>query len=118
MEPAKEPMRSVPLAVGALAALLAGACCFGPLLFVSLGIGGAWLANFQVLEPYRPIFIGVALVALGLAWKRIYRAQAECKPGEACVVPQIRRSYKVGFWTITGLLLVMLTFPYYAHFFY
>ena len=118
MERAKDPLKSAPLALGGLAALLAGACCFGPLVFVSLGIGGAWLANFQLLEPYRPFFIGAAMVALGFAWRRIYRPQTECKPGEVCAVPPVRRGYKIGFWCATALLLVMLTFPYYAHFFY
>ena len=41
-----------------------------------------------MLEPYRPIFIGVALVALFFAWRRIYRRQQACKPGEVCAIPQ------------------------------
>jgi hypothetical protein len=40
-----------------------------------------------VLEPYRPIFIGVALVALFFAWRRIYRPSAACKPGEVARFP-------------------------------
>jgi mercuric ion transport protein len=111
-------LKSAPIALGGIAALLAGACCFGPLLFVSLGIGGAWLANFQVLEPYRPFFIGVALIALGFGWKRIYRPATDCKPGEVCAVPAVQRSYKVGFWIVAALLLVMLAFPYVARYFY
>ena len=111
-------MKSTPLAVGGIAALLAGACCFGPLLFVSLGIGGAWLANFQALEPYRLLFIGVALVALGFAWKRIYRPTADCKPGEVCAIPSVHRGYKIGFWIASAVLLAMLVFPYFAHYFY
>ena len=111
-------MKSNPIALGAIAALLSGACCFGPLLFVSLGIGGAWLANFQLLEPYRPLFIGAALVALSFAWRRIYRPHAECKPGEVCAVPLVRRGHKAGFWSVTALLLLMLVFPYVAHFLY
>jgi mercuric ion transport protein len=89
-----------------------------PLVFVSLGIGGAWLANFQVLEPYRPFFIGVALIALGFAWKRIYRPATDCKPGEVCAVPAVQRGYKVSFWIVAALLLVMLAFPYFARYFY
>ncbi|HKA40820.1 MAG TPA: mercuric ion transporter MerT [Burkholderiales bacterium] len=111
-------MKSGPIALGGIAALLTGACCFGPLVLVSLGMGGAWLANFQVLEPYRPIFIGVALVALGVAWKRIYRRAVHCKPGEGCAVPAVKRGYKIGFWIVLALLLVMLTFPYFARYFY
>jgi mercuric ion transport protein len=111
-------LKSAPIAVGGIAALLAGACCFGPLVLVSLGIGGAWLANFQVLEPYRPFFIAIALVALGFAWKLVYRPQADCAPGEACAVPAVHRGYKIGFWIAAALLLVMLTFPYFARYLY
>ena len=111
-------MKSAPLAVGGIAALLAGACCVGPFVLVSLGIGGAWLANLQVLEPYRPLFIGVALLALGFAWRAIYRPQTECQPGEVCAVPRVRRAYKLGFWTVAAISLVMLGFPYVAPYFY
>ena len=52
------------LAAGGLAAILASACCLGPLILVLLGFSGAWIANLAVLEPYRPIFIGAALMAL------------------------------------------------------
>lgn len=109
---------SAVLTVGGIAALLVGACCVAPLVFVSIGLGGAWLANLQMLEPYRPLFIGVALLALAFAWRRIYRPVAECKPGEVCAVPQVRRGYKVGFWVVAAVLLVMLASPYIAPLFY
>ena len=53
------------LFTGGLAAILASACCLGPLVLIALGFSGAWIGNLAVLEPYRPIFIGVALVAVG-----------------------------------------------------
>lgn len=52
------------LFTGGLAAILASACCLGPLVLIALGFSGAWIGNLAVLDPYRPIFIGVALVAL------------------------------------------------------
>ncbi|HBU5048119.1 mercuric transport protein, partial [Klebsiella pneumoniae] len=79
-EPQKsEPQKSEPqngrgaLFAGGLAAILASACCLGPLVLIALGFSGAWIGNLTVLEPYRPIFIGAALVALFFAWRRIYR---------------------------------------------
>ena len=61
------------LAAGGLAAILASTCCLGPLVLITLGFSGAWIGNLTALEPYRPIFIGVALVALFFAWRRIFR---------------------------------------------
>ena len=51
------------LFAGGLAAFLASTCCLGPLVLVALGFSGAWVGNLTALEPYRPFFIGAALVA-------------------------------------------------------
>lgn len=117
-EPRTSTPESAALATSGIAALLAGACCLGPFVLVSIGLGGAWLANFQLLEPYRPLFIGIALVALGFAWKRIYRPVVVCEPGTVCAAPRVRRGYKIGFWVVGALFLLTLTFPYYASLLY
>lgn len=106
------------LAAGGLAAILASACCLGPLLLVSLGLSGAWIGNLIRLEPFRPIFIAAALVAMFFAHRRIYRPAAECKPGEVCALPETRRIYKVLFWFVAALLLIALGFPYVLPLFY
>jgi mercuric ion transport protein len=106
------------LAVGGLAAILASACCLGPLLLLALGFSGAWIGNLTLLEPYRPIFIGAALLALVLAYRRIFRAPAACKPGEVCAIPKVRTTYKLLFWVVAALVSVALGFPYIVPFFY
>jgi mercuric ion transport protein len=106
------------LAAGGLAAILASTCCLGPLVLVTLGFSGAWIGNITALEPYRPIFIGVALVALFFAWRRIFRPVDACKPGEICAIPQVRTSYKVIFWIVVALVALALAFPYVVPFFY
>jgi mercuric ion transport protein len=111
-------MKSASLTVGGIASLLAGACCVGPLVLVSAGFGGAWLSNFQKLEAYRPLFLGAALLALGFAWRAIYRPQAECKPGEVCAIQRVRRGYRIGFWMLSALVAAMFGVPYVAPFFY
>jgi mercuric ion transport protein len=106
------------LAAGGLAAVLATVCCFGPLLLVSLGLGGAWLSSLRVFEPFRPLFIGAALVALFFAYRRIWRPAAECQPGEICALPEVQRTYKFIFWGVATLVLIALTSPYLAPLFY
>ena len=117
-KPGKPSSESVVLATGGVAAFLAGICCVVPLLLVSAGLGGAWLANLRAFAPYRWIFIGAALVALAFAWKRMFRPAAECKPGEICAIPQVRRGYKISFWAVALLLLFMAAYPYLAPLFY
>jgi mercuric ion transport protein len=106
------------LALGGIAALLVGACCVGPLVLVTIGLGGAWLASLTSLEPYSHIFAIVALVSLAFAGRRIYRPSAECKAGGICAVPIVRRGYKIGFWSVVVLLVVMFGFPYVAPLFF
>ena len=106
------------LVAGGVAALLASACCLGPLVLLMLGISGAWIGNLTALEPYRPVFIGVALVAVYFAHRRIFRPAAECLPGEICAVPAVSRTYKILFGVVVALLAVAFVFPYVAPLFY
>ena len=112
------PSRGGSLALGALAALLASACCLGPLVLVLLGVSGAWISNLTRLEPYRPVFLGAALIALFFAWRRIFRPAWPCTPGEVCAIPRVRSTYKVIFWCVAALILVAFAFPYAARLFY
>ena len=114
----RERTGSGALFVGGLAAILASTCCLGPLLLVALGLSGAWIGNLTRLEPYRPFFIGAALVALFFAGLRIFRPAQLCEPGEVCAVPRTRRIYKVVFGIVSVLVLIALVFPYVAKFFY
>jgi mercuric ion transport protein len=106
------------LAVGGVAAVLASTCCLGPLVLVTLGFSGAWIGNLTMLEPYRPLFIGAALVALYFAWRRIYRPVQACEPGDICAIPRVRSTYKIIFWGVAALVLIALAFPYVLPFFY
>lgn len=103
---------------GALAAIVASVCCLGPFVLVTVGISGAWISNLVAFEPYRPYAIGVALVCMALAYRKIYAAPKACEPGTLCAVPKTRRIYKAMFWTVSAMVLIALGFPYTARFFY
>jgi len=118
-KPVSEPQNSRgSLVVGGLAAILASTCCLGPLVLVMLGFSGAWIANLTVLEPYRPIFIGAALLALFFAYRRIFRPAQACKPDEVCAIPQVKATYKMIFWGVSALVVIALAFPYILPLFY
>jgi mercuric ion transport protein len=92
--------------------VLGSLCCLGPLVLVMLGVSGAWIGNLTALEPYRLLFLGVAVVCLVLASRSIYRAPAAetCAPGTVCALPQTQRLYKRLFWGVSVLVLAALTF--------
>lgn len=97
-----------------IAAIGASLCCVGPLVLLALGIGGTWISSLAALEPYRPIFIGITLVFLFLAFRKLYLVPRQCAPGDACAVPSTLRNQRIIFWIVTVLLIALLTFPYYG----
>ena len=56
---------------GVIGAILASSCCIVPLLFVMLGVSGAWIGSLTALEPYKPVFAGIALVFIGLGFRQV-----------------------------------------------
>lgn len=106
------------LLAGGLAAVLASSCCLGPLVLLALGVSGAWIGNLTALEPYRPLFIGSAIVALLFAARRIWQPVEACAPGEVCAIPRVRRGYRLMFAFVAALVLIALGFPHLAPLFY
>ena len=103
---------------GGVAAIFASACCLGPLILLLLGFSGVWIGNLTALEPYRPFFIGLAVLALLLASRRIWQPVAGCQSGNVCAQPQVRRSYQWLFGLVVLLVVIAVAFPYIAPLFY
>lgn len=106
------------LLAGVLAAIGASVCCVGPLVLLGLGISGAWIGNLSALEPVRPIFIGVTLIFLGLAFRRLYLVPQVCEPGTPCADPRTIQRQRVIFWLVTVALVGLLAVPWLAPLFY
>lgn len=106
------------LVVSTLAAVGASACCVGPLVLLALGVGGAWIGNLTVLEPYRPIFFGLTLLFLGLAFRKLYLVPQVCAPGAPCADARTITRQRFMFWLVAVLLLGLLAVPWLAPLFY
>jgi mercuric ion transport protein len=83
-----------------------------------LGVSGAWIGNLTVLEPYRPLFIGVAVVALAFAYRQLFRPTAACTPRDVCAVPRVRAAHKALFGLVAVLIVIAVSYPYIAPWFY
>jgi len=98
-----------------IASLLAGigasVCCVAPLVLLALGISGAWIANLTALEPYRPIFVVLTLLFLGLAFLKLYHVKTVCDLGTPCAEPPVRHRQRLTFWLVSVLLLGLLAVP-------
>ena len=106
------------LAAGLFSALGATACCFGPLLVVSLGFGGAWATRVKGLEAFQPIFVALTLALMAFAFRRLYVQPRKCKPGDSCEAPRILARQRIAFWMIAAAILLMAAFPLFAEYFY
>lgn len=110
------------LSVGGLsAALLASVCCIGPLAFAALGVGvGAtgFLAGtagvLKGLLPYRPAFIGLTILLLGIGFYLAYRKPepTRCVPGEVCAQENQRGRNRTWLWIMALLALALVLAPY------
>ena len=106
------------LAGGALASIGASACCVGPLLLLSLGIGGAWIGKLTALEPYRPVFIVLALMFLWLAFRKLYLLPQSCASETDCAADRTRGAQRIIFWIAAPLSLGLVAIPWLMPLFY
>src|SRR5882672_9176681 len=90
----KPDAESTSIIAGAISALGASACCMLPLALVSIGIGGAWIAQLRELERFYPVFVGLAIAAFAYAFYRLYLKPAPCAPDATCATPVTR----IAFW--------------------
>ena len=97
-----------------MAAIGASVCCVGPLLLLSLGIGGAWMSNLTAMESVRPFFILLTLGFIGLGYRKLYLSSRECRVDAACALSKDKRNQQVIFWVGSTLILLLLAFPWYA----
>lgn len=103
---------SWPIAGGLLTALAAGLCCAGPLVLVMLGIGGSWVSNLTLLDPYRPLFILLTVALFAVAGWQLHRPADNCVTGTECAPPRVRRRRRIIFWLAAFFALAIVTSNY------
>ncbi len=111
--------RSLFASGGVIGAILASSCCIVPLLFVILGVSGAWIGSLTALEPYKPVFASLALVFIGLGFRQVYfKAGSACDVDSYCAKPQSSTITKTALWISTVVVLLALTIDWWAPFLY
>ena len=98
--------------VGAFAAL---SCCILPVALFSLGVSGAWIADFTQLAPFQPYIIAATILFLGAGYWLVRRASKRaCADGTACARPLPNRLVKGALITSTILVIAALGFDWLA----
>ncbi len=93
---------------GVIAGLTASLCCIGPLLALSLGLGSfaasAWFAQ------WRPVFLTITFVLLGVAWYLAYRRpEIDCDDGSCARSPS--KASRISLWLGTLVALAAAIYP-------
>jgi len=106
------------LSIGAvLAAIGASACCVGPLLLISLGIGGAWMSTLTSMESIRPIFFFLTLLFIWMGFNKLYLNEDSCQDGASCASTKVQKRQRLLFWIGSIAILLLLAFPWYDPYF-
>lgn len=106
------------LVASVLAAVGASMCCVLPLVLVSLGITGSWLSSLTAMAPYRPIFIGLTVLFLGLAFYQLYFRPKACASDRPCADLAVLKRQRLVFWIVAGSALGLLATPWLVLLFY
>jgi len=94
-------------------ALAMTSCCILPLVLVSFGVGGVWIAQLTALYAYKWYTFAVAAGFIGYGFWKVYRAEAgECRDGTVCARPVNRRIMKASLWLAAVVTAVAMIFPY------
>lgn len=104
---------------GVAGAILASSCCVLPLALVMFGVSGAWIGGLTLLEPYKPVFMAVAAVFIGLGfWQVYFRPRPKCEDGSYCARPQSALITQIALWLAATLVALAATTDWWAPLFY
>lgn len=102
--------RGVLAAGGVIGAVLASSCCIGPLLFLSVGVSGAWIGNLTALAPYQPLFLALTFGFIAAGFRTIYRKpKVVCAEGSYCASPRSSRVLQLALWVALLLALAAMS---------
>lgn len=99
--------------LGAFGALAMTSCCILPLVLVSFGVGGVWIAQLTALYAYKWYTFAIAsgFILYGF-WKVRQAEQGECRDGTVCARPVNHRVMKGLLWLAAGVTGIAIIFPY------
>ena len=99
--------------LGALGALAMTSCCILPLVLVSFGVTGVFIAQLGVLYQYKWITFALSAPCIGYGFYKAYRPipTEACADG-TCARPINRKLMRSSLWIATAIVTVAMIFPY------
>ncbi|MGH8241961.1 MAG: mercuric transporter MerT family protein [Steroidobacteraceae bacterium] len=91
---------------------ICAACCLLPLVLIALGVGGAFVGAFELLAPYKWIFVTLTTAFLAWSFYAVYWKPTKCTAGRNCKSCGSSRGLRVTLWIATILAVSSLAFEY------
>ena len=113
-KPAEQGLSKGTLLASIVAGIAASTCCIGPLVLLTLGVSGSWIGSLSAMEPFRPYLMGLTLLLLGLAFRKLYLVPQSCAVDAPCATSANLRRQRVIFWVVTVTVLAIMAFPWYG----
>lgn len=98
---------------GVLGALAMTSCCILPLVLVSFGVTGVFIAQLSALYAYKWYTFALSAAFLGYGFYKAYKpvAAEACADG-TCARPISRRAMRATLWIAAAVVVVAMAFPY------
>ena len=99
--------------LGVLGALAMTSCCILPLVLVSFGVTGVFIAQLGVLYQYKWITFALSAAFIGYGFYMAYRPiPAEACADGTCARPMNRTLMRSILWVASVIVAVAMIFPY------
>ncbi|MBY6058993.1 mercuric transporter MerT family protein [Leisingera daeponensis] len=99
--------------LGVLGALAMTSCCILPLVLVSFGVTGVFIAQLGALYQYKWITFALSAAFIGYGFFKAYRPiPAEACADGTCARPMNRTLMRSILWIATAIVAVAMIFPY------
>lgn len=104
--------------LGILGALAMTSCCILPLVLVSFGVTGVFIAQLGALYEYKWITFSLSAAFLGYGFWKAYRPipAVACTDG-SCARPVNRTLMRAILWVAAAIVVVAVLFPYVSPYF-
>ena len=99
--------------LGALGALAMTSCCILPLVLVSFGVTGVFIAQLGALYQYKWITFALSAAFIGYGFYKAYRPEpADACADGTCTRPMNRTLMRSILWIASVIVVVAMIFPY------
>jgi mercuric ion transport protein len=99
------------MTVALLSAILGSLCCIPAGAMLAMGLARGWISGLEVFAPFRPVFVSVAMMCLGVAFYHTHLVGHRPSMFREVHPADRRRRQRVTFWLVALLIVTLIALP-------